>query len=194
MELNSNLEIDRCPHCSIARPNLEILNQYSFQHPSHGYSRIWATYVCKSCTGIVSAWSFSKRGPVVEYFPTVQSVDKDVPEKPKAYLEQAIASIHAPAGAIMLCASSVDSMLKIKGYTTGSLHHRIELAAKNHLITDDMSKWAHAVRLDANDQRHADSETKLPDEKDANRCIDFTQALAQFLFVLPARIVRGLEK
>jgi hypothetical protein len=106
-------------------------------------------------------------------------------------LEQAIASIHAPAGAVMLTASSVDAMLKEKGLTEGSLYKRIAAASANHLITAEMAEWAHEVRLEANDQRHADEEAALPDEADASKAIEFATALAQFLFVLPARVARG---
>lgn len=92
----------------------------------------------------------------------------------------------------MLTASSVDAMLKAKGYTEGSLYSRIDKAAADHLITADMAHWAHAVRLDANDQRHADEAADLPSEVDARRCIDFASALGQFLFTLPARVKKGL--
>ena len=51
----------------------------------------------------------------------------------------------------------------------------------------------HAVRLDANDQRHADESADLPTDKDAQRCIAFALALAEILFVLPSRIERGLR-
>lgn len=61
----------------------------------------------------------------------------------------------------------------------GSLYKRIEAAVKDNLITNEMSKWAHEVRLDANDQRHADENAELPSENDARKAIDFVKALAQ---------------
>jgi hypothetical protein len=91
----------------------------------------------------------------------------------------------------MLAASAVDAMLKAKGLTEGTLYQRIEQAARDHLITDEMKAWAHDVRLDANDQRHSDEDASLPNEQDANRVIDFAEALGTFLFVLPARVQRG---
>ncbi|MGH8128750.1 MAG: DUF4145 domain-containing protein [Gammaproteobacteria bacterium] len=100
-------------------------------------------------------------------------------------------SRHAPAGAVMLAASSVDAMLKAKGYSEGSLYSRIDQAASDHLITSDMAAWAHDVRLEANDKRHADSAATLPTSADASRVIDFARALAEFLFVLPARVSLG---
>jgi hypothetical protein len=51
--------------------------------------------------------------------------------------------------------------------------------------------WAHDVRLDANDQRHADLAAIPPTFEDAKRCLEFAKALADILFVLPARVTRG---
>jgi hypothetical protein len=91
----------------------------------------------------------------------------------------------------MLTASSVDAMLKSKGYKEGTLYSRIDQAAKDHVITEEMAAWAHEIRLDANDQRHSDEAAPLPNEADAEKVIEFASALAQFLFVLPARVARG---
>lgn len=91
----------------------------------------------------------------------------------------------------MLTASAVDAMLKDKGYKEGSLNARIDTAAKDHIITAEMAAWAHEIRLDANDQRHADEEAVLPSSADAGKVIEFANALAQFLYVLPARVERG---
>ena len=92
----------------------------------------------------------------------------------------------------MLAASAVDAMLKAKTYRDGSLYSRIEKAVSDHLITDDMGTWAHEVRLDANEQRQADEDFEIPDEEDAKRVIEFTKALALFLFVLPKMVKRGI--
>ena len=56
-----------------------------------------------------------------------------------------------------------------------------------------MAHWAHEVRLDANDQRHADQAADLPTTEDAKRVIDFASAFAEFLFVLPSRVQRGIR-
>ena len=82
-------------------------------------------------------------------------------------------------------------MLKHKGLTEGSLNSRIRLAAERHLITSEMADWAHEVRIDANDQRHADDDAELPNEADAQKAVEFALALAQFLFVLPSRVESG---
>jgi hypothetical protein len=107
------------------------------------------------------------------------------------FLTQALDAMHTPSGAVMLAASSVDAMLKAKGYKEGVLNSRIIKAAADNLITAEMAEWAHEVRLDANDQRHADEDAPLPTEADARKSIEFAKALAEFLFVLPDMVTRG---
>ena len=131
------------------------------------------------------------RYAINEMWPAPQTVAEEVPVRARTFLSQAIASLHAPAGAVMLTASAVDAMLRDKGLRDGSLNSRIHAAAKSHLITDEMAAWAHEIRLDANDQRHADEEADLPDSANAAKAIEFANALAQFLYVLPARVERG---
>lgn len=94
----------------------------------------------------------------------------------------------------MLSASAVDAMLKEKGYKEGSLYGRIDKAADDHLITKEMAEWAHAVRLKANDERHADDHADLPTEEEARRSVEFVQALAKFLFELPAMVAAGIKR
>lgn len=192
--LGLNLSLPRCPHCAIANPNLFRVHTYETLNHAKLNKRAWSFYVCGSCGGIVTANARSHGIEVEEYFPVSQTVKDDVPERPRAYLQQALESLHAPAGAVMLAASAVDAMLKIKGYTDGSLYSRIEKASADHLITAEMAKWAHEVRLDANDQRHADETSFLPNVEEAKRSLDFVNALAEFLFVLPNRVQRGIEK
>lgn len=93
----------------------------------------------------------------------------------------------------MLCASAVDEMLKLKGYTEGNLYSRINKAAADRLLTEDMANWAHQVRLEANDQRHADMNSLLPTVNEAKQSVEFTKTLAELLFVLPAKVTRGLS-
>lgn len=127
----------------------------------------------------------------MKVWPEAEAAHDAIPEKPRTFLQQAIDSIAQPSGAIMLCASSIDAMLKEKGYTKGKLYPRIEKAATEHLITDEMKTWAHEVRIDANDERHADEAAELPTSEDAKRTISFVKALGEFLFVLPARVKAG---
>jgi DNA-directed RNA polymerase subunit RPC12/RpoP len=192
-KLIKSLIVERCPYCSVANPNLDVQHGFSTTDHSGHITKHWASYKCGRCGGVVTAWAIEDGGEVVEIFPKLQTVEADVPDRPRDFLEQAIASIHAPEGAVMLSTSAVDAMLTIKGYTEGSLNARINKAAEDHLITKEMAAWAHDVRLDANDQRHADEASTLPSSGDAQRVIDFAMALAEFLFVLPEKVRRGRE-
>src|SRR5258708_38259 len=169
--LAPKLEIERCPHCSVARPDLTSHQTLKTNNHSGGFLRMWKVYVCSTCGGVVIAWSPHDGYEVQEIFPQTASIDNAIPSVARSYLTQATQSVHAPAGAVMLAASAVDSMLKEKNYKTGSLYSRIEKAASEYLITQEMAQWAHQVRLDANDQRHADEDATLPTETDAKRCI-----------------------
>ncbi|MGA2478524.1 MAG: DUF4145 domain-containing protein [Spirochaetia bacterium] len=132
-------------------------------------------------------------GYISDYFPKVEQIDSEIPGNAREYLRQAIESIHAPAAAVLLAASAIDSMLKEKGYKEGHLKPRIDQAQKDNVITLEMAKWAHQVRLDANDPRHADEAKPLPNEEDARLSIEFAKALGTFMFTLPARVTRGIK-
>lgn len=192
MQLSKHLELPRCPHCSIARPTLSLLWACKTANHDETLYKQWGFYSCSSCGNVVSAWADPDDGMVRGIFPEPPSVDEEIPDRPRKYLQQAYESIHAPAGSLMLSSRAVDSMLQLKGYNEGSLHKRIGKAVEKHLITEEMASWANEVRIDANEQRHADIDAELPDAEDAKRAIEFVKALAQFLFVLPAKITRGL--
>jgi hypothetical protein len=191
--IRSSLNLPRCPHCGIASPNLVFVFDASAQDYL-GAQRIWFIYRCSRCTGSVSATAPTVNGNVTAHFPTRENpLSEDIPERPREYLSQAIASTESPVGAVMLAANAVDAMLQLKGLEDGVLNDRINEAAKINLITDEMASWAHSVRLDANQQRHAATTDSLPNATDAAKSLDFALALAEFLFVLPARVARGLD-
>ncbi|MCR9608001.1 DUF4145 domain-containing protein [Vibrio alginolyticus] len=194
MELTGNLTLSRCPHCSLASPLLKLREIFETTDQANRNARTWGTYICSSCGGVVTAWATRGSHTVRDSFPKMRSISDDIPETAKAYLQQASESLHAPAGAVMLSASAVDAMLKSKGLTNGSLYTRINTSAEQHIITEDMATWAHDVRLDANDQRHADQNASLPTTIDAQRVLDFSMALAEILYVLPSKVARGIAQ
>nr|MDP2190909.1 DUF4145 domain-containing protein [Rhodoferax sp.] len=190
--LATQLVLARCPHCGVDKPNLVHSGQFE-PIAYNTQRRYWRVYVCVRCAGLVSAEAPGWDHDTFAIFPSPQDVSEDLPVRARAYLDQAISSLSAPAGAVMLAASAVDAMLKAKNLNSGSLYARIDEAAKTHLITAEMAEWAHDVRLDANDQRHADDELPLPDQEQAKKCVEFALALGQFMFVLPARVQRGIK-
>jgi endonuclease I len=192
--LGTQLDLNRCPHCSVDKPTLAYAYQLNTVDFSGTNQRAWRFYRCNRCGGVVTAAAKSMDGDVTELYPSGVDVDGAIPDKAREYLNQAINSLSAPSGAVMLAASAVDAMLKAKNFKEGSLYSRIDKAAKDHLITSDMASWAHKVRLDANDERHSDESAAMPDSNDAKRSVDFALALAQFMFVLPAKVQSGIAE
>ncbi|MCG9898798.1 MAG: DUF4145 domain-containing protein [Hydrotalea sp.] len=192
--LEASLKLKRCPHCSVDNPNLvAAVHEFVTKADNGSNQRQWLAYSCVRCGGVVTASCYPNNRQVQSIYPEPQSVNEILPEKVKTYLQQAIDSVFAPAGSVMLCASAVDAMLKEKGLTEGNLYSRINKASENGLMTKEMATWAHQVRLDANDQRHSDVEASLPTVDDAKQSIEFTKTLAEFLFVLPSKVTRGIE-
>ncbi len=187
------LDLDRCPHCSVAKPLLNERVGFETNDYAGQQKRFWRIYTCSRCGGVVTAAANGQDTEVVEIYPRAVSLSEIIPEPARTYLMQAIDSLHSPAGSVMLSAASIDAMLKAKSFKEGNLYSRIENASTAHLITPEMAKWAHEVRLDANEQRHADDNAPLPNYDDARRAIDFALALAEFLFVLPSRVTRGIQ-
>jgi len=190
--LRVQLDLARCPYCKVDTPTLHSHADFGTHALGNANPRYWRAYSCSRCGGVVIACASADAGEVLEFHPKLESVDTAIPEPSRNYLEQAVDSLHAPAGSVMLCASAVDAMLKSKSYAEGSLYFRIDQAMTDHLITAEMAQWAHEVRLDANAQRHADEAAPLPSAEDAKRAVDFVFALGEFLFVLPSKVRRGL--
>ena len=191
--LGEQLNLSRCPHCSADKPSLLKVFENTSANYQGGNPRCWRIYCCRGCGGYILASAINYNQEIIEVYPKSEEVDETIPDVAREYLKQAVSSLNAPAGAIMLCASSIDAMLKNKEYIEGSLYSRIDQAKNDNLITENMAEWAHEVRLDANDERHADKNHSLPVEDDAKRVIEFTISLAEFLFVLPSKVRRGIE-
>lgn len=187
------LDLEQCPHCFIDKPSL--LNKYSpfkTEDKVSGNERWWSVYVCMRCGGCVTASTEDPDGrEVIEIFPEPRTISVDIPDKPRELLRQSLQSLQSPSGSILLSAAAVDAMLKDKGFKEGHLNLRIQQAVDAHLITNEMSQWAHEVRLQANSERHADEGASLPSQQEASRIFKFAEALAQFLFVLPAMVKNG---
>lgn len=190
--LPTQLDLKRCPHCNVDTPTLVFASQLETSSFDGTKKRKWRFYRCARCGGVITGAASSWDADVAELYPEATGIDASIPERARTYLDQAINSFSAPAGAVMLAASAVDAMLKAKDLKEGSLFSRIDKAAADHLITSEMAGWAHQVRLDANDQRHSDEAVALPTAADAKRAVEFALALAQFMFVLPARVQRGI--
>jgi hypothetical protein len=164
-----------------------------------GGSIQWHVYICASCAGLVAA-AFAIPQQLTNQVvardaawlvPKVGQISADIPARAASYLNQARETLASPSASVVMAASAVDAMLKERGYKDGSLYSRIKAAEDAGVLTTHMADWAHDIRLDANDERHADFDASVAKGDDARRCLEFAEALADLLFVLPARVKRG---
>ena len=194
--INGNeLPLERCPHCSVAKPRIARIGYLDTTASERRNTRYWHWYGCASCGGVLLTVATPSSPTVItKMWSDGDLLSDSIPERARSYLKQATESLHAPSLAQIGAASAVDAMLKAKGYKEGVLNSRIKEAEGAHLITPEMAEWAHEVKLDANNQRHADESVPLPTRDEAKKTIEFAKALAEFLFVLPAMVTRGRGK
>lgn len=191
MNLDEHLKIKRCPHCGIDNPNLaSIVPEFVTSSDDGKDQRQWRIYKCSRCGGVVAAWCHPYDRKVLGYFPKEENIDESLPAKVQNYLQQAVDSTFAPSGAIMLCANAVNAMLREKKIEGSSLQEKIGKAVEQGLINKEMETWAGKIRLDTPEQD--DDNLPMPSVEQAKQSIAFSKALADFLFVLPEKIQKGI--
>ena len=129
--------------------------------------------------------------PVLEQFPPALTVNPGVPDPMRSLLQQAVESFHAPAGCVLLVESAIDAMLREYGYREGSIGLRLDRASNEQLIPAGMLQWAQQLRFGCNCP--SGTHKPLPTLDDAKDAVEFGLAMAEWLFVLPARIQRGVR-
>jgi hypothetical protein len=122
------------------------------------------------------------------YYPAIWAPHESLPEGVTRFLSQARNTLANPDASVVMSASAIDAMLKEHGLVEGSLYKRIDEAVGTGVLTKRMAEWAHRVRLDANNPRHADGAVPPTSADDAQRAFDFAEALSEYLYVLPSRM------
>ena len=197
-EIHTLNSVDQCPHCRTQSPYLGLVWYAETQGSKYEKRRLWGAFICKSCGGLVSAYTdaYASLSNLLKYpdntYPQSPRAHEDLPPIAGKFLQQAIDTLHAPDAAAVMAGSAVDAMLKANKLTEGSLYHRIDLAREQGILTQGMADWAHEVRLGSNRPRHADENNPHVTPAEAQQSVDFAEALGNFLFVLTAKIERGI--
>lgn len=200
--------IERCPQCGVSNPLLEKVGQAHRHYAKKGYdaTEYWYfTCRCSKCRNHVLFYGYRKDESksealdkieltITRSFPGLERAADELPPMAAKFYQQAIESKHAPDGALMLAASSIDAMLKDKGYQEGALYGRIKKANSDGLLTAEMAAWAHEIRLSANEPRHADETFSGATPEDAEQVLAFAKSLGEYLYVLPARVKRWKDQ
>ncbi|TIL22513.1 MAG: DUF4145 domain-containing protein [Mesorhizobium sp.] len=198
--------VPSCPRCNRANPAfVNVGGTVALPMDQYGLNNVIffsGVYRCTTCGRTVLAESqlMNVQGqpaqiPVQNLLPRPQDIDAAILGKPRQFLSDALTSLNAPTASIMASCSAIDAMLKEKGVgrldpsgKERSLYKRIEEAVGLGILTADMAKWAHKVRLDANDQRHADDDAPIPSQSQAQSIFDLANGLAEVLIVLPSKV------
>lgn len=183
--LKLDLDLERCPHCCVAKPKVSQTSSFETESEDKQTLRFWGIYICHHCGGVITASSNAENGHIHEMFPNDIAFEDYIPPEAKAFLKQAVDSLHAPCGAILLAARAIDIMIADKGLKRGKLYTRLKSAAENNFISEEMASWGQEVQLDPIFRLDAKSDSKLPDEKDARNTVNFALALAECLFLQP---------
>lgn len=137
--------LKRCPQCAVAKPFISRVGEcHKHYTDAFDQTQYWFSAKCSHCGAFILMRGSNSSRKDAEYltiektYPTIEVVDEALPDKAKNYLQQAVESLHAPDGAVMLSASAVDAMLKEKGYSDSSLYSRINKATEEHLLTEQM--------------------------------------------------------
>jgi hypothetical protein len=189
-----HLDLENCPQCQITKP---LLSQRwsTLKYEGLDIHGGWAVYHCSKCRRFILAWA-PEFGEVQHIWPQPLVLSEDIPLRVRKALDEAtkIRDV-APSASIIQSQRAVELMLHEKGVAVGknvTFNDKIKEAAANQIIIPAMADWANEIRWAANDERHLNVDDATPDQ--AHQLAEFALALAQNLFVLPARISRGLKR
>ncbi len=115
-------------------------------------------------------------------------VPNPVPTRPRTILQDANDSRTAPVACTGAAVGAVDAMMAGMGYEKGSLLGRIEKAVADRVLPEVMGDWANRVR-GIGITTHTDGDPgPLPGKDDTEELLLFANMLAEYFFILPARI------
>lgn len=191
------LRLDRCPHCSVAHPSINLASEPCVtSRDDGGATSVWAVYGCRSCGSLVTVKGLpgehGEDTPIEGIYPSKKVANDCLPAAARRFLNQAFEVRSSPDAAAVMAGSAVDAMLRASGLPGKDLHARIESALTKNIITKYMADWAHRVRLNSNASRHADEEDLPISIEEADQSILFAEALGEFLFTLKLAAERGI--
>jgi hypothetical protein len=115
-------------------------------------------------------------------------VPNTVPERPRTMLQDANDSRTAPVACTGAAVGAIDAMMAEMDYKKGSLLGRIEKAVADRVLPKVMGDWAKRVKEIGITTHTDDDPGPLPGKGDTEELLMFANMLAEYFFVLPARI------
>ena len=195
-----------CPHCGTRRVSFSIVCESP--RLKHQDSNVWDCLAdCANCTCSVLAVFFMcddlrpteaafrrdlARHELLRVSPSGPRIPEYVPENIAAFYDQGLDSLYRnfdAAGAMFR--KSLDIALRMKfPDVEGSLKQRIDRAAKQHMLTEDLAEWSHRIRLGGNTAIHED---RPYTQEEAQHLQVFCDLVLRYLFTLPGMLAKARQ-
>ncbi len=158
-------------------------------------------HICtnSNCTGATVGYYFISGGGFQRWYFWPQfsahEVSEEVPERPRVILQDANDAWNSPVACVTTAVRAVEAMMAELEYDKRSmgLKNRIDSAVKAGDLPHAMGDWANEVREIGNETHTDEAPAPLPTEDEAKKALLFANTLADYLFVMPARISEARE-
>lgn len=190
----------RCPRCGdkmsmppVSAPETVVQNYHLEKGTAGPLVAVLHTCTNADCTGAtIGYYMGGGRDPwhLLFHRPRYNSpvVPKSVPKRSRTILQDANDSRTAPVACAGAAVGAVDAMMTEMGYEKGSLLGRIEKAVEDRVLPEVMGDWAKRVG-GIGITAHTDGDPgPLPGKDETEELLLFANMLAEYFFILPARI------
>jgi hypothetical protein len=195
-----------CPYCKVLSRFVDTSKSVFDENKG-----VWSILQCIGCKGPVLAiyrWtgSYALAGnevgvPVVEpkparVFPESEpSVHKSIPQPvAEAYKESIVCyNVGAWKGSAILCRRALQASIVDKGADVKKrLRDQIHELATRQIITQDISNWAHTIRLLGNDGAHPYNKGSLTNvtKSDLDEMLRFMESYLKYVYEMPYEVAK----
>lgn len=184
-----------CPHCGTSHVAFELVQESWLPHSS----RWQACARCNRCSGFVvlefeegpdeddspispSGWNPTEFHIEKMHPASDAEIPLYLPEDVKRFYSQGVDNAPTnPDAAGIMFRKTLEAVLRDKCATaTGGLFKRIDHAAEVGILTADLARYAHTIRLEGNEAAHG-----TYDKADAQRLHSLVKLVLQYVYTLP---------
>lgn len=190
-----------CPYC-LSKGSFNLLFSDKREGSTHIHnSAIWKVLKCRICANNIFAIE-SVRGPINNIYYAIWpqrrgeiKVSESWPERPARLYVQAQESINTKSwdAALGMARASMQAIMKALGAAEGTINSQITELIKKGKLPPIMGEWAHEIRKNGNLVLHGDLDFEA-DEEIAKEIVNFNFYLFEYLYTLPAKIVKIRSK
>ena len=195
-----SMSIRLCYHCgNKTQMNLSASYEYEVSFEEHGHRCLYHCPVCDGVTLLNRSWDFFNDDPKYDdinetvLYPAVSLESKDVPKEIGQAFEAAL-KVKNIDGAI--CTLSLRRTLEMlcndKNASGKDLFAKLRDLASKGVLPPILNGMADTLRVLGNSAAHADDATFS--NHLISSLIDFTQAILDYVYILPQKTVRRSEK